>query len=181
MAHASRPRRCGSPWSPQPGDQRAHPHDAGTGLKIRKHVLEVINAREVLDDNPLHAQVVSPDALDEFGVVAALHEIRLGSATRARASSTANDPDAVRCGEATTGVGFTSSTADPSIRNRVVSGKARTAPRRSSRWTRPPPCETIAPVKPLVASSTTSPRSTGTAVGRLSPREIRKSARTSCP
>ena len=46
----------------------------GTGLEVAQVVGEVVDAAEELHDDALDAQVVTPDLLDELGVVAALDE-----------------------------------------------------------------------------------------------------------
>ena len=52
-----------------------HP-EAATAARVRTSRDDggqIVDAAEVLDDDALDAQVVAPDLLDEFGVVAALH------------------------------------------------------------------------------------------------------------
>lgn len=54
-------------------DEHAHPA-ARTGGEVPDGRVEVVDSVEHLDDDPLDAQVVAPDLLHEFGVVAALDE-----------------------------------------------------------------------------------------------------------
>ncbi len=69
------------------------------GLEVGDDAGQIVDAAEVLDDDALDAQVVAPDLLDEFGVVAALHVDPAGQRrTWARAPGTATEPEAVRVG-----------------------------------------------------------------------------------
>src|SRR5690606_28918643 len=92
-------------------------------------------------------------------------QIRLALATRAGASATAIEPEAVRVGwvGAAGRAGRRSVTGCPSSRNAAgSSGNGRRLPKRSSNTTAPASNPTTAPHQPDSASSTTSPSSAST-------------------
>src|SRR3954471_2188416 len=45
---------------------------AGFGMEVTNHTSEVVDATEVLHDHALDAQVVTPDALHQFRIMASL-------------------------------------------------------------------------------------------------------------
>ena len=72
----------------------------GAGLELGHDADQVVYATEVLDDDALDAQVLTPHLRDEFGVVAALDIDPAGAGDPGAAPGTATEPDAVRAAAA---------------------------------------------------------------------------------
>lgn len=145
-------------------DQHAEPA-AGAGAELGDPVGEDVDAVQGFDDDAFDAQVVTPDAFDELGVVlafdpdagvagdAGLQALDLDRAGR-------RDLPAGAFAGALTG---TSVTGLPSSRKPAgANGKTRWRPLASSSTTLPYSIFTTAPQKPLTGSSTTRPGSAGT-------------------
>ena len=122
------------------------------GLEHLQHLVEVVDALEVLDRDALDAEVVAPDLLDEVRVVAALDEDPAAAGdARLRAPRRRRSRRRLRSGpDCFDGIfGTRRATAWPSIRNPGPIGNTRTLPRRSSSRTMRPSTATTAPTKPL--------------------------------
>jgi hypothetical protein len=121
---------------------------------------EVVDTAQVLDDDTLDPQVVTPDLLDQLGVVTPL----------ALTLSTATEPDAVRVGFAGAArvTGGVRMTGLPSSQKPGPSGNVRRLPCRSSRVSvcRSRSIRTISPTKSVSTSSTTVPSSAGVSTAR---------------
>ena len=76
-------------------DEHAEPAPR-LGAEVGDDGGRVVDAAEVLDDDALDAQVVAPDLLDEFGVVAALDVDAAGERRTGPRPCTATEPEAVR-------------------------------------------------------------------------------------
>ena len=109
-------------------------------------------------------------------------KMRLALATRAGASVTAKEPDAVLArpfGAAM--VGFTSTTGSPSMRKPLPSGKRRSLPRPSSSVTMFFSTRTTAPQNPVATSSTTRSRVASCFGITVRPASRQPGESTSCP
>ncbi len=146
-----RPRRSrlsfepGTRWSTSTPTRRC-----GPGRNSREHLGEVVDALEVLDDDALDPQVVSPRPSRPARRRAGPRR-RCGSAraTRACAPSTANEPEAVRRGPAAPPAGTRSGDGLAVDQERPGrAGRPGTRPFQSSSSTVPASTRTIAPVKP---------------------------------
>ena len=126
---APRPRRSGSPWTRRPGGRPARrPGGPGRAGSAARSVGQVVDALEVLDDDALDAQVVAPDLLDQFGVVAALDEDPAGPGDPGRRiRRPRREPDAVYARRAPRWIGRHQLTGSPSSRKPRPSGNTRTA------------------------------------------------------